>query len=150
MAGLSAGGTVRTVVDIGKVSDSDERLASRNYQVLCKLLLSQVRRRIGLQILQFLAVGLESMLLEYNHGDRKSGMRVRDRGAFGAGGARGGAQKSMLSARSSPIKEIDEIEVAEEHECPVCVDMLANPCVLRCDHVFCRLCLLKKRQVGLA
>jgi hypothetical protein len=100
-----------------------------------------------LQILQFLAVGLESMLLDYNHGDNSYYTRSHSGIVAGNGGAGEGSRKSMLPARSSPIKEIEEAEVAEEHECPVCVDLLAQPCVLRCEHVFCRLCLLKIAQL---
>ena len=43
----------------------------------------------------------------------------------------------------SPDSQIEENTVDEDHECPVCVDLLANPCMLRCEHAFCRLCLLK-------
>ena len=88
------------------------------------------------------------MLLAYNHEARG---HSNDVGSYPCGinaepttqVHKKSVSKSDDSRDSGSCKEEIEAEVDEEHECPVCVDLLASPCTLPCEHTFCRLCLLK-------
>ena len=141
---------------------SDERLASQCSEVLRTLLRAHVSRRIGLQILHRLSTPLEAELYIYNQrhpGNRDivkmlagtpkrskfKRKRLLKRQSVKQRRNRNGSG-SLLSDDDEENEDEEDETVAEEHECPICVDLLCNPCVLRCEHVFCRLCLLKVAQ----
>ena len=51
--------------------------------------------------------------------------------------------ENVMFSGEEEEEEEEEGTIAEEHECPICVDLLCNPCILKCEHIFCKLCLLK-------
>lgn len=113
-------------------------------------MLTYVNRRIGLQILHKLSIPLEAELYIYNqrHPGNKEAQSLLNAMPRKYIKHRKKALKQMKSGSSSYVEEEEEeeeeeMEIPDEHECAICCDLLCNPCVIRCEHVFCRLCLMK-------